>query len=861
MNITKRISLQNVKKNWKASLLTVISISLSVTMTTMVVASLFGVYKTYEEDALYKSSKWNVMIQLEDDADEIIRALGDVVDSYAIVSDSKEIILNDNQMFGNISVSTVDFEDNYLLFSDMLKEHSNSFDDLIIEGRMPQNKDELIITSRSKIEHDLNLGDIVTVKQNIPIENGHFEPRHYSDATIVGITEESSIEITHSSALMSFDTSDPYKYLYIKFKPGTKSIENLIGNIKNNVFPSKHNPEAARHVRYNNNYNSIIGMQYSLDYTKLVLGGSSTVFIVLLSLATFSLITNAFYNNIQTQVHDYGLLRSIGATKKQLKSMIRFEGYILLTIGLVLGIGLGFGISKLLLTYINSIFTFSNQNFGTSSDWVFYPRLPWEGVLIVTAFSFILVSFPLNYSIKKLFKMTSIDAIRENSRYSRNKIKINSKNLPKSMAKQYNISDKSKFKGIKISLSITIAIFVTTMSFIKIGFGNMGEYNTSSYNVEIRPSAYNASSISSIKKINEEIDNVLSNDSNTENYILIPEYYVSIRDTNSNHLKFVDGIKDANNEMSDYIPLWALNGKSFETIYNSLDINQKGIDTIFLNYFSSLDYTWYDSSEKYDGAFFDIDSLNSLSVGAVNFDNESSEEDDRFKFQSVFDLPIDYILTTPLPNFEQLVTSPILIMNADSPRLNFIQETMHSTDLIYLNRITAKIESSDSFSTVKLFDVDKYYSSNQDVDKAMPKLIQKTITNILVSIMAFIVLVCLLNVVNISLTNLNTRKRELAALRSVGMSQKQIQKMLFYESVRLVWSPLIFGTLIGVLASFSIIVIVNLFVVNGQPLAYGIDIKAILISWSILLLLIVSNTIITIVKSKNHSIIDSLRNL
>lgn len=860
MNITKRISLQNIRKNWKASLLTIISISLSVAMTTMVVASLFGVYKTYEEDKLYKSSKWNVEVDIQDNADEIISSLGDVVDSYAVISRGKYVDVGTELDRRSMSIDTIDFKSNFSMFSDEVKIGKDSFDDLIIEGRLPQSEDELIITSRSKTEFSLNIDDIVTIKQSVDNYENPSNDEIFNEARIVGIMAGSSNGIDFTGALRQYypsDSNDNWKTLYIKFKPGTKNIEKIMEPIGKEFDPSLPNHDGIRILRYNETYNTILGMQFKLDTTKVILGVASAVFIILLSFATFSLITNAFYNNIQTQVHDYGLLRSIGATKKQLKSMIRFEGYILLTIGLAFGIGVGFGIGKLLLTYINSIFSFSNQTFGTAIDWVFSPVLPWQGILIITLLSFIIVSFPLNHSIRKLFRMTSIGAIREENRYVRNKLKINSKNLPNSLAKQYSTSDRSKFRGIKISLTITISIFIITMSFTKIGFSNMGEYNTSKYNVGAQPQHFYAASPDSFKEKSEEIKKILDNDLNTKSYLMYSQYIVLIRDNNLDKISLSRNVSENNSAKGDNISLLIMDEDSFNNTRKSLEIKESNIDSIIVNYGTIYDYDQVNPYLNSEGAYFDFGSLESVYLGVST---HGSNESESYTFEPILEIPINNVVVTALPDFDAL-TYPYIIVNSDSPRFSMIREDLQKNNDAFLNRFEAKIETEDSFATTKLFDSEDYSISNQDVDKAIPKLIEKTITNILVSIMAFIVLVCLLNVVNISLTNLNTRKRELAALRSVGMSQKQIQKMLFYESVRLVWSPLIFGTLIGVLASFSIIAIVNLFIVNGQSLAYGIDIKAILISWSILLLLIVSNTIITIVKSRNHSIIDSIRNL
>lgn len=63
-------------------------------------------------------------------------------------------------------------------------------------------------------------------------------------------------------------------------------------------------------------------------------------------------------------------------------------------------------------------------------------------------------------------------------------------------------------------------------------------------------------------------------------------------------------------------------------------------------------------------------------------------------------------------------------------------------------------------------------------------------------ISVFVILFSILNLVNMLGGNIVARKKELSMLESIGMEERQIRKMLFWESVMLIF-PAVFVTLMG----------------------------------------------------------------
>lgn len=72
-------------------------------------------------------------------------------------------------------------------------------------------------------------------------------------------------------------------------------------------------------------------------------------------------------------------------------------------------------------------------------------------------------------------------------------------------------------------------------------------------------------------------------------------------------------------------------------------------------------------------------------------------------------------------------------------------------------------------------------------------------------ITSFVILFSILNLVNMLIGNIVARKRELSVLESIGMEEKQIRRMLFWESVQFVFPALVVTLVIGGAAGYGFV--------------------------------------------------------
>lgn len=130
---------------------------------------------------------------------------------------------------------------------------------------------------------------------------------------------------------------------------------------------------------------------------KILIGGVVIAIIVILS--TILVIYNIFYLSIVSKVQEFGKLRAIGATKKQIKAIVFKEGLFLAIIAIPMGVLLGYVIGEFIVS-----------NFMMISSRV--SKLPIIIPVVVVSLITVLVS--LLKPMKVASKISIVEALRYN---------------------------------------------------------------------------------------------------------------------------------------------------------------------------------------------------------------------------------------------------------------------------------------------------------------------------------------------------------------------------------------------------------------------------------------------------------------
>lgn len=312
-----------------------------------------------------------------------------------------------------------------------------------------------------------------------------------------------NLENTKTAFLTLKNINDSSSYDTVKSE--FKKISNEIGASKAKVHPK---------------YDIESGSAISNGFMKQSLAVGVGILLVIFT--GYLIIYNIFYISVSRDIKFYGLLKTIGTTSKQIKKIIIRQALILSVIGIPIGLVLGYVLATFILPIALSFTVFANIIVISKSPYIF---------ILSILFSLITVIISCNKPGEMAGKVSPIEAVRYVS-FDANSSKKNSKNgingakLHK-MAWSNIIKSKRRviLSVISISLSAIIVIFTINASF------------------GINPEAHAKSQTVSDVSINNYISHFMGS-----------EKYQPINEELINKVKALDIVEDTRNIYSAILP-------------------------------------------------------------------------------------------------------------------------------------------------------------------------------------------------------------------------------------------------------------------------------------------------------------------
>ena len=342
------------------------------------------------------------------------------------------------------------------------------------KGRLPQSSNEIVITEN--IYHYLKdagqpceIGETVTL--NIIPEYAEYEGEIPLPAdgeaftksyTIVGISatfvrlNDLDLYLSHLFTFADAGDSPLWYRLYLKthnprdaYPVMREMPEGIAGSTNNSLLEYYGVTQYA-------NYNAMI---------TLICGVLAAIIMV----GSVSLIYNAFSISVSERTKQFGLLSSVGATRKQIRGAVFTEAVLLSGIGIPLGILSGYvGIAITLNILSGRI----NTLLSTSGGTIFLePKLSWLAAVIAAAIALFTVLISAAIPAGRATKISPIDAIRQKNDYSvpKKTIRVSKAayklfGLPGVLSRKYYKVSKKKYRATVISLVISIILFICASS-------------------------------------------------------------------------------------------------------------------------------------------------------------------------------------------------------------------------------------------------------------------------------------------------------------------------------------------------------------------------------------------------------------
>ena len=885
MKVLNELSIQDLKLNKKRSIVIIIGIILSTALICGVAGLVTSFQKTFVETSKRNSGNYHTIFYdvPKDELKYIEENRG--VENYYLSEElgfsyipNAKVTTDEEKPYVNI----ISMDDNFL---------KNMAID-IKEGRLPENYSELAISTRinEKYKTNFKVGDTITLDVGeLQLEDGTKLNKHnsYLNNTgeneeiqqeeiinskvktykIVGIIErpETCIEpmeapwFTVLTKMQKIENKSNIAVLYTNPYDYVKNTENInkMEKNENNTEPQytfgglRNKYKSYKYdIKINSELLAYEGANLSDETLKLIYGLGAFIMAIVLVSSVF-VIRNGFAISITERLKQYGMLSSIGATKKQIKKSVYFEGFILGIIGIPLGILSGILAIYILVQVVNYIL----KDFVTNSSLLTY-SISWSAIIVSIVVATITIWLSCKKSAKKASKVTPIEAIRssEDVKLKAKKIKC-SKIITKIFKTGGEIAyknlkrSKKKYRTTVISIIVSVVIFIAISSFIEYGFKMSSAYYTE---IDYDYVVYCNNNVSSedkeeYLKEKEKNTKILADISNLAD---VDEY--SINKYISLEMPMDDKHKA---ELTEY-------GKYIKEHY----LANVEIDTVNIVSLSKDEYNRY--LKKIGGNY------DSYKDGAILVDNNINTVENGKKAQG------------SMYNWKKGDTIQGKINNKDYSIkiINKTEETVKGINNLYNTEATLIVSDEwlekniGDYETISMYvktkDADKLdeeieqYKQEKNIEDSEIRIfnIQESVRAqnavvLVISIFLYgfigvITLIGITNIFNTITTNMNLRKKEFAMLKSIGMTKKEFNRMIRLESILYGVKSLIIGIPIGILLSYGMY---NVFKDNMQ-MSYNLPLKSIIIS--IIFVSIIIGIIMKYSMSKinKQNIIETIRN-
>lgn len=830
MKIVNTLTTKHMLLNKKRTVVTILGIIISVAMFTGVTTFASSFMKMMQVENEKYSGSWQV--------------------SYQDVSNDKlELIQKDDNTKNMFSMYYLDSTllDNKVLPGqptlDIFTLDQQSFKKNIplLEGTYPTNELEITIPRyfNGNSEKELKIGDKITVYggyQDIQYneETRTFDPNvpgeHASYTyTIVGISDNSFLDYQANNqgyTCYTYTTTNTIanslsNYNFVELETVSNALYEDSKELASSLSISEDN------IQYNS---SLVYYGVTTNDTFLEVMYSIVIFVmVIIMIGAVALIYNAFAISLSERSKYLGMIASVGATKHQKRQSVFFEGFCLGIFSIPIGVLCGIGGIAGTFAIINPIM----KNLAETDGFPLVISYP--GLLLAVGFAIITILISTYIPARRASKISPIEAIR-----SSKDIKISSKAVKtnKLIKWVFGFEGELAMKNLKrnkkryyitvISLIVSVILFLSVSGFTYYMKNSFTMSNQSlNYDISIflhedneelvkeLQKVKNASEIATVKstsfsaeipldKMNPELISYLKAEDLLKNVVATDndKYFLQINVLNYDQT-YLEDFYQKNNITADE------NTVVFNKT-NVIEENRKFKEISLLDYSKTpLEFPYYNDKGEIDTLTFDaVETTTATPIG-------NQQTRNYYSVTALVSEKVFQEITTKLGNAGYSGTN--LYMNASN------QESLDK-------EITELIKEKDSVYYYN------YIAEGQKMDQIL-----FVVNFFMYGFITLISLISIANIFNTITTSVALRTKEFAMLKSVGMTPKSFNKMVYFESLFYGLTTLIIGLPIGLGimywmhytmnsvfgSSFSvpissfIIVIIAVFMIVGSTLLYS----------------------------------------
>lgn len=948
MNLMKTLTLKNLKLNRKRTIVTIVGIILATALLSALVT-------------LVSSFQYSMIeYQKQKDGDFHVKFSGVKMSELSEFKNNRNIESTFETMgMGFAKLDGCKNEDKpyaYVMATDEAGFEKGCFN--LIEGRMAKNEDEIVIPRHLKTNGriDIKVGDEITLDigkrydsstesviwENIAYEH---EAETLTDTVtkqykVVGIMERPGYGmedysaagytfVTYSDELAAIDNgtkseeSEADNTLTVYSRYTQKALRNkdavtadIIG-VDEKLFAKANNSsvemsaeesdrflkemENAKYDIYINGYLISYECVFPIDGSFKALFTVAAVVALIIILTSVYCIKNSFNISITEKIRQYGMLASVGATRRQIKSSVKTEAAMLGVVGIPVGTMSGI-LASLVLVKVVNVLSAGWLNFALS----FHTSLP--ALILAVILSIATIYFSATGSARRAAKVTPLEAIRNTKEI---KIKSSKLKTPAIIGRIWGIGGVISYKNIKrnnkkyrttvTSIVICSVTFIVISYFMSMAFSMVGmSYASADYNIGI-----NMSYKKDIHIDIEKLSKLVSGIEGVDDYLVGAGYDFDVDkpEYTKEYGEYCRQLYDDSEDVSQMFLITVLDDKSYDKYASDAGIKNAAAGAILVNKGTfdvynensskyvkkemelykykagdtiECGYNVYDDASSDDNAAEGDTESSTDDNNAVEGDTESGTEDNsgyvdeetiNNGVRKTVDVTIVGVTDKVPTGYKGYGNTTLLFMNqkgfeslwADGKSGNELKpgHASYSAYVVaenadeYQDTFEKETEGNTEYSQIS------FYVSNLDKQMRDEKSLFTLLGVFAYGLIVVIALIGITNIINTLSTGMELRSREFATLRSIGMTDKQFVGMVRLESVFISVKALVIGVPLGILISYLLCVMMNRM---DDAIIYEPPYKAIILCIVVVIMLIYAIMKLSMTKLRHNNIIETIKN-
>lgn len=867
--IIRKISSRSLKNNRMRNLFAAVAIALTCMLFTALACMGVGMMQVVQEETM-REVGGNMHAGLKHAALEVMEK---VTEDPRVVDYSWNIYLGnaDNVLKRNAELRYAQGE----------KELSNSFIQLE-EGRLPQEEDEIVVDTivmdEQKVPH--SVGETITLEftflgeqiQKTFTVSGWYQGDYISHASQLYISQAYWDELKGERTeedFMAWGKEHPNDaavglYNVNLFFKSTKNIEDTIRSV---ISDAGYDPDGE--VDYGVNWAYMSSRTEGLDPNTMLLIGAAVVVVLLTG---YLIIYNIFQISVINDIRFYGLLKTLGATKRQLRRLIYRQAAVLSVIGIPIGLAAGYLISTVMFPFAMSFIDVKGMEI----------RLHFDPIILLfgAVFSFLTVLIGCRKPGKIAGSVSAVEAVR----YSEGSVKRRRQKKSETGARVHRMAlsnlGRSKKKTVFVVLSLSFSVAILCVVLTAVGSFRIDSYLNDRLigDVVVGSTNYTVSYTGAGDYVADE--QMLSLLDSQEGIITREGMYAPQFDRNLKlddaAVKRYESFRSAGrlreeNEIFSYELDEAIRQRMLTThtfaydngLFQNLTVLSGELD---VEKFQSGDYVLitpiigdhtgdcmiYEPGDKVTVEFATPDTEY---VEEKNEDGETigieykNMEQKEYEVMAIVDIP------NSMDEHRYAVNSVHMVL----PKQEILQEETSG----YCFAVSYTLEE---YALPAFVETAKNYTENQNLymgyltkESLMKEFsgMINVVTTVGVGLCATIAIVGILNFVNSMVTGIIARKRELAILSSIGMTKQQLERMLIQEGLYYVLISGILSIVTGSLLSYAVLGALNQVILFFE---YRYNVWAFVIMLPLFAVIAVVSPSLAYKKAAKESVVERLRN-